>query len=231
MASTAITPFQTTLGLNCSGIKHTVIRIAPSLTTSGNSNLSTKELDVSKLVFICTLSPHADPQHDSLEVWTQSVGTDNVVTCQWTSTSGRAPLTFNLWDRYSSCPPSVLHYATEYFEGLKYQRAYYLKLRLFPPRCEARRMLTVPLAYLFRFSSPISYKAIEELFAVDGEDWFLKSRSGASLYPRLTTIATAADLMVQKPREALLYIIACCFPSFDMPVEELDRAVTSYNNH
>ena len=30
-------------------------------------------------------------------------------------------------------------------------------------------------------------------------------------------IATAAALGVQKPKEALLYIIACCFPSFDTP--------------
>ena len=37
------------------------------------------------------------------------------------------------------------------------------------------------------------------------------------MYLRPTMIATAAALGVQKPKEALLYIIACCFPSFDTP--------------
>ena len=60
-------------------------------------------------------------------------------------------------------------------------------------------------------------KLVETLVAVDGEKWLPKSRPGTFLYLRPTIIATAAALGVQKPKEALLYVMACCFPSFDTP--------------
>lgn len=60
-------------------------------------------------------------------------------------------------------------------------------------------------------------KLIETLVAVEGEKYLPKSRPGTFLYLRPTMIATAAALGVQKPKEALLYIMACCFPSFDTP--------------
>lgn len=58
-------------------------------------------------------------------------------------------------------------------------------------------------------------KLIETLCAVDGEKWLPASRPGTFLYLRPTMIATADNLGVQKPKEALLYIIACCFPCPD----------------
>lgn len=58
-------------------------------------------------------------------------------------------------------------------------------------------------------------KLIETLVAVDGEKWLPKSRPGNFLYLRPTMIANGTSLGVQKPKEALLYIMACCFPSFD----------------
>lgn len=58
-------------------------------------------------------------------------------------------------------------------------------------------------------------KLIETLVAVDGEKWLPKSRPGTFLYLRPTMIANGTSLGVQKPTEALLYIIACCFPNLD----------------
>ena len=58
-------------------------------------------------------------------------------------------------------------------------------------------------------------KLIETLVAIDGEKWLPKSRPGTFLYLRPTMIANGTSLGVQKPKEALLYIIACCFPSLD----------------
>jgi len=58
-------------------------------------------------------------------------------------------------------------------------------------------------------------KLIETLVAVDGEKWLPKSRPGTFLYLRPTMIANGTSLGVQKPKEALLYIMACCFPSYD----------------
>lgn len=113
---------------------------------------------------------------------------------------------------------SVLHYATECFEGLKFYRGHDLKLRLFRPDCNTRRMLnSATRISLPAFDPNELQKLIETFVAVDGEKWLPKSRPGTFLYLRPTMIATAAALGVQKPKEALLYIIACCFPSFDTP--------------
>ena len=113
---------------------------------------------------------------------------------------------------------SVLHYATECFEGLKFYRGHDLKLRLFRPDCNTRRMLnSATRISLPAFDPDELQKLIETFVAVDGEKWLPKSRPGTFLYLRPTMIATAAALGVQKPKEALLYIIACCFPSFDTP--------------
>jgi len=58
-------------------------------------------------------------------------------------------------------------------------------------------------------------KLIKKLCATDGPKWLPRSRPGQFLYVRPTMIATDAALGVQKPKEALLYIILACFPAMD----------------
>ena len=72
-------------------------------------------------------------------------------------------------------------------------------------------------------------KLIKPLVAADGEKLLPKSRPETFLYLRPMMIATAAASGVQKPKEALLYIIACCFPGLTRRVEQLDRAVILHN--
>ena len=60
-------------------------------------------------------------------------------------------------------------------------------------------------------------KLIMKLVAVDGGKWLPREKAGEFLYLRPTMIANGAGLGVQKPNEALLYIIAVCFPAFDGP--------------
>lgn len=111
---------------------------------------------------------------------------------------------------------SVLHYATECFEGMKIYRGFDTRLRLFRPDRNCRRMLSSATRIaLPAFDPGELQKLIEDLVSVDGEKWLPRSRPGQFLYLRPTMIATAAALGVQKPKEALLYIIACCFPSLD----------------
>ncbi len=111
---------------------------------------------------------------------------------------------------------SVLHYATECFEGLKVYRGYDQKLRLFRPDRNARRMLnSATRISLPAFDPRELQKLIGTLVAVDGEKWLPASRSGTFLYLRPTMIANGAALGVQKPKQALLYIIANFMPSFD----------------
>ena len=216
MAPTAVTPFQTTSELMDSGIKQTAVKIASSVATDANSTPSSKELDASRLVFTRNTSPHAVPEPDSQEVWTQSVCTDHMVTCQWTFTGGWESPHLQPYGPLQLMPTaSVLHYATECFEGLKFYRGYDLKLRLFRSDCNTRRMLNSAIRMsLPAFNPDELHKLIEEIVAVDGEKWLPKSRPGKFLYLRPTIIATAVSLGVQKPKEALLYIIACCLPKF-----------------
>ena len=109
-----------------------------------HSNLSTKELDASKLVFTRNLSPHAIPKPDSPEVWTQSVCADHMVTCHWGFASGWAAPYLQLYGPLQLMPTaSVLRYATECFEGLKFYRAYDLKLGFFRPDCNTRIPLRI----------------------------------------------------------------------------------------
>ena len=114
---------------------------------------------------------------------------------------------------------SVLHYTTECFDGLKVYRAYDLTLRLFRRDCNTRRMLNSAIRIsLPAFNPDELHNLIEEFVAVDCEKWLPKSQPGTFLYLRPTMIATAAALGLQKPKEALLYIMACCFPSFDTQI-------------
>lgn len=219
MAPSAIAPVETTSELTHSGIKHTITKTASPTSINGNSSQFSNELDASKLVFTRNLSPHAVPEPNSPEVWSQSVCTDHMITCQWTSTRGWATPHLEPFGPLQLMPTaSVLHYATECFEGLKFYRGHDLKLRLFRPDCNTRRMLNSAIRIsLPAFDPDELQKLIETLVAVEGEKWLPKSRPGTFLYLRPTMIATAAALGVQKPKEALLYIMACCFPSFDTP--------------
>lgn len=82
MAPTAIAPFQPILALFESGIKQTAVIPAPFVTTSANSTPSPNGLDALEIVFIRNTSPHAVPESDSQQVWTQSVCADDMVICQ-----------------------------------------------------------------------------------------------------------------------------------------------------
>jgi branched-chain amino acid aminotransferase len=113
---------------------------------------------------------------------------------------------------------SVLHYATECFEGMKLYRGFDGRLRLFRPDCNARRMLISATRIALPAFDPVELEnLIIKFCSIDGEKWLPRSRPGTFLYLRPTMIANGQALGVQKPTEALLYILACCFPSFDKP--------------
>lgn len=126
---------------------------------------------------------------------------------------------------------SVLHYATECFEGMKFYRGFDSRLRLFRPDRNCRRMLSSAARIsLPAFDPGELQKLIEDLVSVDGEKWLPRSRPGEFLYLRPTMIATGATLAVQKPKEALLFIIACCFPLLGEPAESLGSGPAQINN-
>ena len=209
-------PSVTTMKLTNTGIENTVEKTAPSI-TDNDPTTPINELDASKLIFERNNSPKAVPEPNSPELWAQNVCTDHMITCSWTSSAGWSAPYLKPYGPLSLMPTaSVLHYATECFEGLKLYRGYDGKLRLFRPDRNSRRMLSSATRIaLPEFDPKELQKLIEVLVATDGEKWLPKSRPGSFLYLRPTMIANDNHLGVRRPNEALLYIIACLFPSFD----------------
>ena len=207
---------QTTSELTETAIKHAIIKTAPSITTNGAST-HLSELDASKLIFTRNQNPRAVPEPNSPEVVAQNVCTDHMITCQWTSTAGWEPPHLKPYGPLILMPTaSVLHYATECFEGMKIYRGYDSKLRIFRPDRNCSRMLkSATRIALPAFDPKELQKLIETFVTVDGEKWLPKSRPGSFLYMRPTMIANDDHLGVQRPKAALLYIVACCFPGMD----------------
>lgn len=145
--------------------------------------------------------------------------TDHMITCSWNSKTGWQSPHLVPYGPLSLMPTaSVLHYATECFEGLKFYRGHDSRLRLFRPDRNCSRMLaSATRIALPAFDPRELQKLIETLVRVDGPKWLPRSRPGSFLYLRPTMIANSAALGVQKPKEALLFIIACCFPPLDEP--------------
>lgn len=107
----------------------------------------------------------------------------------------------------------MLHYATECFEGLKLYRGYDGRLRLFRTNRNCARMTkSASRIALPDFDPKELEKLIIALCARDGPKWLPKDRAGCFLYIRPTMIGTDSALGVQRPQEALLYVILSCFP-------------------
>jgi branched-chain amino acid aminotransferase len=96
---------------------------------------------------------------------------DHMITAVWKSTTGWEAPELKPYGNLSLAPTaSVLHYATECFEGTKLYRGYDGKLRLFRPDCNCRRMLVSSTRIsLPAFEPDELEKLITALVAVDGE--------------------------------------------------------------
>ncbi|KAF2219274.1 aminotransferase [Elsinoe ampelina] len=113
---------------------------------------------------------------------------------------------------------SVLHYATECFEGLKLYRGHDSRLRLFRPLRNCHRMSrSASRVALPAFSPPELEKLILALCAHDGPKWLPPSRKGKFLYVRPTLISDDPSLGVQAPKRALLFVILTMFPDLSDP--------------
>ncbi|KIH86830.1 branched-chain amino acid aminotransferase [Sporothrix brasiliensis 5110] len=192
-------------------LEHKLAEIAKSKNGSAKA-----ELDASKLTYEFTTSPRPVPA--SIEAacsGTETICTDHMVTVEWNVETGWAAPRLRPYGPLSLMPTaSVLHYATECFEGLKAYRGVDDKLRLFRPDCNARRMLTSAVRISLPAFDPVEFeKLIVALMAVDGPKWL--PRGGGPdeyLYLRPTMIGTQPQLGVQPPRAALLFITATYLP-------------------
>ncbi|KAK4219541.1 aminotransferase [Rhypophila decipiens] len=226
--------------LTSSGLEHRIAEVSPLLNgnttgvngvhpngltndlTNGTNGHTPKsgELDASKLT-IELADPNARQVPDEATACsgTETICTDHMITCTWKVSSGWEAPALKPYGPLSLMPTaSVLHYATECFEGLKCFRGFDGKLRLFRPNLNANRMLMSTLRIsLPGFNPEELEKLIAKLVEVDGPKWLSKSRPGSFLYLRPAMIGTQPQLGVQAPKEALLFITASFMPRMDAP--------------
>ncbi|KAJ8120747.1 hypothetical protein ONZ43_g2625 [Nemania bipapillata] len=213
------------LDLTSSAVEHRMAENQPSdgntvgAASNGVSQPNVQELDASKLTYNFTQSPRELPPLGVTAENGNSICTDHMVIAKWSAKNGWAAPELKPYGPLSLMPTaSVLHYATECFEGLKAYRGYDGKLRIFRPdrNCERMLMSSVRIS-LPSFPPGELEKMIIALMSVDGPKWLPRDRPGTFIYLRPTMIGTQSQLGVQAPSEAMLYIIASLMPPMDSP--------------
>jgi len=188
------------------------------------------DLDASKLIFTPNLNPKPVPAPNSPEVWSQSYTTDHMLTVRWTEKHGWEAPEIRPYGPLSIMPTaSVLHYATECFEGMKAYRGDDGKARLFRPDRNAKRFLQSATRIALPGFPPEEFlKLLKKFVGVEAPKWIVEK--GSFIYIRPTMIATAAALGVQRPKEALMYIMMVMFPPLDDPSSRPPSVPTRLSN-
>jgi len=212
-----ITPpedIQHTSELTAAAVAKKLSNTTPAQAKLFNDASSLQLLDASKLKFTRTTTPRETLDFSNPLVNTSSVCTDHMITAVWRAETGWDAPELKPYGPFQLMPnASVLHYATECFEGMKVYRGYDGKLRLFRPDCNTRRLLVSSTRIALPSFDPKEVeKLIMALMAVDGPKFLPKSEPGKILYLRPTVIGTQAALGVQVPKEAMLFVIATYFP-------------------
>jgi len=209
------------LDLTSSGVEHRLAENGqPAHVTAGVSQPNVQELDASKLTYTFTQNPREVPAVGVTEEANgNTICADHMITAVWSAKNGWAAPELKPYGPLSLMPTaSVLHYATECFEGMKAYRGYDGKLRIFRPDCNTERMLMSSVRIsLPSFPPKELEKLIIALLSVDGPNWLPRERPGTFLYLRPTMIGTQSQLGVHAPAEAMLYIIASFMPRMDSP--------------
>lgn len=224
MAPVALTPDQsgtsTPTSTSASALTQAGIKHALNGSAAANGSEQQQPLDTSLMTYTYTSTPRTVPEPDSAETKAQKTCTDHMVSARWTIEHGWDAPELKPYGPLAIMPSaSVLHYATECFEGLKLYRGFDGRLRLFRVSRNCQRMLkSARRIALPDFDPKELEKMIIALCATDGDKWLPKERAGHFLYIRPTLIATDAALGVQRPREALLYVIIACFPDMSKSI-------------
>ena len=173
------------------------------------SAIPSSELNASLTKITRTSSPRPLPLPGSREELSHAYCSDHMATVRWTQSGGWEVPEVRPYENFSISPTaSVLHYATECFEGMKVYRGVDGKLRLFRPDCNGERLLmSAKRASLPSFKPDELKKLIAKLAQVDGARWLPKSNPESFLYLRPTLIANGEGIGLAEPKEALLYII------------------------
>lgn len=142
-----------------------------------------------------------------------------MITASWNSSSGWSAPHLQPYEPLSLAPTaSVFHYGTSCFEGLKAYRGVDGRLRLFRPTLNCARMVrSAARVALPGFDPAQLQRLIEQLVAREAPRWLPQEHGEGLMYLRPTLIGTGTAIGVQKPTEALLYIVAMMMPSMNPP--------------
>jgi branched-chain amino acid aminotransferase len=178
-----------------------------------------RPLDASKLIYHLTPSPREVPSEEVANSGLETICSDHMITATWKLATGWEAPELKPYGPLPLMPTaSVLHYATECFEGLKVYRGYDGRLRLFrPDRNAARMRMSAARISLPVFEPDQLVELMLSLLAVDGPRWLPRDRPGSYLYIRPTVIGTQPQLGVQAPKEAMLFILVSFMPRLDAP--------------
>lgn len=172
-----------------------------------------------ELSYIRTTIPRPVPNEDTILSSDESICTDHMVVAKWKLGFGWSKPELKPYGPLSLLPTaSCLHYATECFEGMKAYRGYDGKLRVFRIDHNVARLRTSATRISLPAFEPEEIKTlIFNLLSVDAVRWLPEGQAGRFLYIRPTIIGTSAQLGVQVPKEAMLFIILAYMPRLDTP--------------
>ncbi|CAJ0551516.1 Ff.00g114460.m01.CDS01 [Fusarium sp. VM40] len=164
-------------------------------------------------------TPKPVPSEATILASEESICTDHMVVATWKHSVGWSKPELKPYGPLSLPPTaSCLHYATECFEGLKAYRGHDGKLRVFRIDQNAARLRTSAVRIsLPPFEPEEVKKLILSLLTTDADRWLPKEKAGDFLYIRPTIIGTSAQLGVQAPKEAMLFIVLAYMPRLDIP--------------
>jgi branched-chain amino acid aminotransferase len=184
-----------------------------------------QELSASLLSITPTTTPLPVPAQHSAAVAAQNAHTDHILTCVWKAETGWAAPEIKPFEELKISPlASVLHYATECFEGLKAYRGVDGEVRLFRLDRNAERFVrSAERIALPSFPPGEFVELVKKFVGLEARRWLPKVEDGKGgyeermLYLRPTMIATHPALGVQRPREAMMFVVGVMFPNLDEP--------------
>ncbi|KAF4772952.1 branched-chain amino acid aminotransferase [Colletotrichum scovillei] len=172
------------------------------------------ELDVTKM--LKTLVPEADQlpvpdAHDPVRLG-QNCTTAHMVQVPWSMQSGWGTPVMSPYGKIALEPTaSVLHYATESFEGMKAYRGHDNKLRLFRPDLNCARLLKSNARVGLPSFDPSALLAIITTFlGTECPRWL--PDPGTNIYVRPAMVGSGSALGINQPPEALFFLFAALFP-------------------
>ncbi|KAL2878526.1 hypothetical protein SGCOL_006236 [Colletotrichum sp. CLE4] len=172
------------------------------------------ELDASEM--LKELVPEKDQlpvpdAHDPVRLG-QNYTTAHMVQVRWSMQTGWGTPVMSPYGKIALEPTaSVLHYATESFEGMKAYRGHDSKLRLFRPDLNCARLLKSNARVgLPSFNPSALLQIITNFLATECPRWL--PDPGTNLYIRPAMVGSGSALGINQPPEALFFLFAALFP-------------------